>query len=229
VPAKILVPALEKASLEAPADDVMIRRWAELLASASQQLEVQPRFVSILGELAGRQAECLELVAFNNFTEATFPDADISGAPYDFAEHAYRPIIERRVKTFWAENPDIDALIDFVVQRLQRPGVLPELVMVQVVETDDFCSWDSVYETGERHESDFAILESLGLVRRAAIEFFLAVSEETVADISIYYHHLTQLGVDFCEVCARTEMKKLEAVGNASRSRGARRKPEEEV
>jgi hypothetical protein len=90
VPPKILVPALEKASLEAPSDSVMILRWAELLASASQEIAVQPRFVGVLGELAGSQAECLEQLAFNHFDDFTFPDVEIEGASFDFADNAYR-------------------------------------------------------------------------------------------------------------------------------------------
>lgn len=231
VPPKILVPALEKASLESPEDDTMVRRWAELLASAAQELNVQPRFVSILGELAGRQARCLDLVAFNNFDAYTFPDVEIGAAPYNFAEHAFRSVIEARTRRLADRNSDTDALIDYVVSKLQRPGVSPELVMVHIAETDDWYSWDSVQQTGMRSESDFAILESLGLVRRAAVEFSVELPgpERSDAGISIYYHHLTQLGLDFCEVCSRSEMKKLQAIGDASRARGARRKKKEEI
>src|SRR5262245_44976769 len=38
VPPKILVLALEKASLEDASDDVMVERWANLLASAAQKI-----------------------------------------------------------------------------------------------------------------------------------------------------------------------------------------------
>jgi hypothetical protein len=62
---KILVPAIEKASLEDVNDDVMVDRWANLLMSAAKDLLVQPRFVGILEEMTGKQAECLERIAFN--------------------------------------------------------------------------------------------------------------------------------------------------------------------
>ncbi len=78
VPRKILVPALEKASLEDAADDTMIEQWANLLASAAQDVKVQPRFVGILGELAGTQARCLERVAFNRYTNFNFPAAEFA-------------------------------------------------------------------------------------------------------------------------------------------------------
>ncbi len=222
VPPKILVPALEKASLEEPSDDAMIKRWAELLASAAQEIQVQPRFVSILGELAGSQAECLEVIAFNNFKKYNFPSSELSGAPYDFAEYAYRRSIEQQVASFLEESSDIDELIDRIASKLNRPGVFPELIMIHLAETDDYYSYDTVQETGVRRESDCAILESLGLIRRANIEFFatLKSSPSVIAEFSIYYFHVTQLGVEFCEVCSRKGMAELDEIDAASRAKG---------
>jgi hypothetical protein len=50
IPLKILVPLLEKGSQEAADDDFMIDLWANLLAAAASGKDVQPRFVSIIGE-----------------------------------------------------------------------------------------------------------------------------------------------------------------------------------
>jgi hypothetical protein len=47
VPLKVLIPLLEKCSLEEPTDDEMINRWAALLASAAGGKQVEPRYVSI--------------------------------------------------------------------------------------------------------------------------------------------------------------------------------------
>jgi hypothetical protein len=221
VPPKILVPALEKASLEEPSDDAMIQRWAELLAAASQEIAVQPRFVGILGELAGSQAECLEMIAFNNFRNFNFPVSELSGSPYDFAEHAYRRTIEDQSRDFLKKDSNIGDLVDRIASKLNRPGVFPELIFVHVLETDDSYEYDTVRQTGVRRESDLAILESLGLVRRAPIEFFVELNEPAgaVADISIYYFHLTELGVAFCEVCSRKQMVELEKIDEASHAK----------
>lgn len=90
VPRKILIPSLEKASLEDATDRTMIDRWSNLLASAARAVVVQPRSVGILEELAVAQAECLERIAFNNWTKFHFPSADFQDSPYDFAEHSVR-------------------------------------------------------------------------------------------------------------------------------------------
>jgi hypothetical protein len=222
VPLKILVPALEKASLEEPSDDAMIQRWAELLASASQNIAVQPRFVSILGELAGSQAECLDVIAFNNYEEYNFPANALNGSSFDFAEHAYRRTIEEQVLGLLGQDANIDEMIDQLVAQLDRPGVFPELIMVHVPGTDDWYSYDTVQQTGVRRESDFAILESLGLIRRVTVELNIELKnpEGVPAWVSIYYYHLTQLGVEFCEVCSRQRVAELEKIDVASRASG---------
>jgi hypothetical protein len=60
IPTKALVPLLEKASLEHPDDDELIRRWANLLASAAGDYDIEViTFASILSEIGPR--ECLIL------------------------------------------------------------------------------------------------------------------------------------------------------------------------
>jgi hypothetical protein len=81
------VPALEKASLEESDDDVMIDRWASLLASAAQKVKVQPRFVGILDEMTGLQAECLERIAFNRYEDFYFPSTILADSFLEFAEY----------------------------------------------------------------------------------------------------------------------------------------------
>lgn len=100
--------------------------------------------------------------------------------------------------------------------------------MVHVIEADEHSAYDSVRETGVRRESDLAILESLGLVRRVAAEFFIELGGRET-EVSVYYHHLTQMGLEFCDVCLRSGMAKLEAKSNANRAKGARRQPQEHL
>jgi hypothetical protein len=81
VPNKILVPLLEKASIESADDDFMLDRWANLLASASAEGNVEPRYVALLSELSGRQARVFQGVALNNY-EALLSSR--WGPPHDF-------------------------------------------------------------------------------------------------------------------------------------------------
>jgi hypothetical protein len=63
MPNKILIPFLEKASLE-DKDGFLIDRWADLLASSAMHPEsAHPRFVQILSELGGAEAKLLRDIA----------------------------------------------------------------------------------------------------------------------------------------------------------------------
>jgi hypothetical protein len=63
IPLKVLVPLLEKSSLEDIDDNTMIDKWGNLLASAASGDSVQPRYISILGELSGLQVKFLDKTA----------------------------------------------------------------------------------------------------------------------------------------------------------------------
>jgi len=85
VPTKLLLPLLEKGSCEDINDEVMIRRWADLLASASLGLQVQPRLVGVLGELTGNQALLLERIAYNHKQSVNWPYGSFADSPRNFA------------------------------------------------------------------------------------------------------------------------------------------------
>src|SRR5580704_6544999 len=171
VPRKILIPALEKASLEEATDQIMIDRWSNLLASAALSPSVQPRYVGILEELAGVQAECLERIAFNNGGRLHFPSAIFDDSPLDFSEYNVRGSFERAVYTILRSGIKADSVINMFVEAFSRPGVLLELAMIINREKDIWEVFDSVAETGIRDDKDISILESLGLLRLVVLDF----------------------------------------------------------
>jgi hypothetical protein len=67
VPLKIAVPLLEHASQEDPDDEIMIRLWAKMLASAATNDAVSPRFVSLLSEM--NKLQVLLLLEVFNFED----------------------------------------------------------------------------------------------------------------------------------------------------------------
>ncbi|MGB8898462.1 MAG: hypothetical protein WCC90_04065, partial [Methylocella sp.] len=76
IPNKILVPFLEKASLE-DSDNEMQKRWASLLLSASQGPKGHHlAFTDTLSRLTGAELKLLEDVcfAYPRFPETTYPD-----------------------------------------------------------------------------------------------------------------------------------------------------------
>jgi hypothetical protein len=224
VPRKILVPALEKASLEDAADKVMIDRWANLLASAALKVKVQPRFVGILEELAGSQAECLERIAFNRYKDFNYPATIFADSFLDFAEYSIRQSFEAAIrKILTSERLATDALEE-IIRVFSRPGVLLGLVIIDDPEREFWINYDSIAETGIRDEEDLSIIESLGLVRYVVIRFDVSLKQgKRKLRVSTYYHHLTNMGVEFCEVCSRPRISEMEKIGTLSHQKNLTR------
>jgi hypothetical protein len=221
VPRKILIPALEKASLEDAEDDVMVDRWANLLASAAQEVKVQPRFVGILDELAGSQAECLERVAFNRFSEFDYPAAEFADSFLTFAEHNIREDLEAETRRILTGEEHIDAAFNALARAFNRPGALLSVTFIHDSRGGMWEGYDSVSDSGIRDEANLSILESLGLIRYVVIK--VTVHAESQFQVSVHYHHLTQLGVEFCEVCSKPRLHDLQQIDNASGQRNVRR------
>jgi hypothetical protein len=226
VPRKILVPALEKASLEDAEDRTMIELWANLLASATQTVHVQPRFVGILEELAGTQAKCLERIAFGNSSEADFPAAEFEDSFMEFADYNIRELFESTIGLVLNGGRDASVALELIVDTFSRPGVLLGFANIVDLDTNVWETYDVVSETGIRDEEDLSILESLGLVRYAVITFMVHVvhAPKKTFEVSTHYHHLTRLGVEFCKICSKSRFDELEKEDNSARQKNLTRK-----
>lgn len=222
VPRKILVPALEKASLEEADDDVMVDRWANLLASAAEDVKVQPRFVGILEEMTGRQAECLERVAFNRYAEFKYPASAFGDCFLDFAHYNIEERVAPKLEAILQSEQQVPAAFAEIERVFRRPGVLLEYSAIRDLDGSLWEGYDVVADfQGAHDESDLSILESLGLVRYVALKVpvFLPGQIQRFA-VLIHYHHLTELGVEFCQVCSRPRVELLEAINETSRKNG---------
>jgi hypothetical protein len=79
----------------------------------------------------------------------------------------------------------------------------------------------SIKAEGIREESDLSILESLGLIRFVVLEGdILLKRKKHQFKVSVFYHHLTKLGVEFCEACSRSRLRELEMINLASAEKG---------
>jgi hypothetical protein len=161
---KLLVPLLERASCEDINDEIMIDKWANLLASASLKLSVQPRYVGILGELAGTQAKCLDCVAFNRHSEFHYPYANLEDAPFNFAELNVAKYIHSELRGIARGKDPLKKVLARIVALFNRPGVLLALAMIFAGrEVENWLFYDRVQEIGIHDEEDLCILESLDL------------------------------------------------------------------
>jgi hypothetical protein len=192
VPAKILVPLLEKASLEEPTDQLIIDLWANLLLSATSEESIPPRFVNIIGELNSRQAIRFMHVVSKG---AEIRDTEQLSIVFEMRESNLRDRINRL----------------FARKRLTAANVYAEFIedlMGPCVALIDLWAQDSkgghwLIPTDENPvgdweaQSDLQILASLGLLREIRIDAHR--SREGINDITIMYFLLTEFGSAFYE------------------------------
>lgn len=223
VPNKILVPLIEKSSCEDISDQSMVERWANLLASASIGAGVEPRFIGIMEELSGAQAECLELIAFGHASKHHYPTKIFSDSFIENAQHNITSNLNDLISRVLGDSvaakrlkKNASTVIDLLQAGFEQPGVYLIYASVTALTTDLYVDYDSVASKAGGDSTSFAILESLGLIRTVALRFTFA------GDVSAFveYCHLTELGIKFIEVTARPKVQELEKIDIASRKAG---------
>jgi hypothetical protein len=198
VESKILIPLIEKASLEDIKNDEMIDRWSALLASASKSSDVEPRYVQILSELTSRQAGLFESIASNSFENTENARVDLFSALDDAPVYLESSWVRKQINDLLVErktNINIDSLYESIISIIDVPGAT--LIDIIVARGDGaFYSLGSDVSSKlkyDKFELDLEILSSLGLLKGASI-FYMTKFKD---DIQVVYYHITELGVSF--------------------------------
>lgn len=191
---KILIPLIEKASLEDSNDEEMIDRWSALLANASKNQKVEPRYVQILSELTSRQAKLFEAIATNAMDEFQHPRAWLEDAPV----HLDSPWIRKQINDIFVERKtkmSAEFIYDKIFEYIDIPG--STVIDIILSRSDDtFYSLPPeafAKNRYDKYELDLEILSSLGLVKRVSIHYATKFKD----DIQVIYYHLTELCVAF--------------------------------
>ena len=121
VRSKVLVPLIEAASTEDLDDEFMIDKWANLLASATQENKVEPRFVGILKELTGRQPTLLDRLARNNSERFPNHEALLADAALTLDVNHTRRFINNLFRQRFAK-PELNEVFQDIADELDRPG-----------------------------------------------------------------------------------------------------------
>lgn len=203
VPRKILVPALEKASLEDAADEAMIELWANLLASAYMGQKVEPRYIGIIEELSTSQAKCLSSLVRHRSEEMTAPFSAFYYARYEVSERDVRAEIDDLIRPYLGaddlnikQKRHLDSKLREWATNFSGPGFYLEGFSLGEVEHNLM-----IGEGLNLEEKDLDILESLGLIRRLNVHFKYENAPASYKWGFAMYLYLTGLGVDFVSVC----------------------------
>lgn len=206
LPNKFLVPFLEKASLE-ELDSVLIDRWADLLASCSiDPQSAHPRFVQVLSELSGRDAQLLKEIAINCINEMEYPHLSYNDGPAEFDPKYVRDDMTKFLinsKSIDDIMKRVDELYDNLLPYFACPGV--SLLDIMISSKQDINKYWSLHFNGNNkgvpaalahREYSLDILYSLYLLRQHEIQ----ISDEAL-EVEIYYVCLTPLAIEFLKKC----------------------------
>jgi hypothetical protein len=193
VEAKILLPLIEKSSIEDMSDNSMLDRWSALLATAASSDKVQPRYIQILSELSSRQANLFEKIMLNESKYFPKPEQHF----LDSSETYSSPRIREAIHSFLREKKnkmDPEDVHQTILRMLDRPGCA--IVDIVIFTTNQVHSFDiaSYFLRVDRFfELDLEILESLGLLRKVSI----FTKTKFLEELELSYYHATDLGVFF--------------------------------
>jgi hypothetical protein len=204
VPTKVLIPSIESASLEDPTDDVMIEIWSNLLSSAASGAEVEPKYVAILKELSGRQANMLRDLATYKADKFEFPYEQFIDSEYDLEFSNFIDTFHERFPP--SKVASLSDLNEFLEQHINAPGSVIDLAYV------DYSNGirEALEISGTAHEGIFedrqslSICLTLGLIARendSIVGEFRTRQRSGPGALKLSYYHLTLLGATLIELC----------------------------
>lgn len=210
IPTKTVVRLLESGSLEEPTDDTMIDMWANLLASAAHdQNAAAPRFISILEDLNGDQAQQLKDVLLGKIQLQFLKEEPI----IEFVPPISERVLIRSAKKMTAtscsyllkrnllrpnqDNP-IDGAIGALRKILARPGLAIDSLWLSSGTQDRAPReiLDSNYRV-HKEEVDKDILTTMGLLTREKVELFPLHHTRNEVMLSFSYFRITPLCISF--------------------------------
>ncbi|MBC7151814.1 MAG: hypothetical protein H5U22_20715 [Rhizobium sp.] len=203
IPNKVLVPLLEKASLEEIDNEFMIDKWASLLVGASRSsASVQPRLVSILSELGRSQVELLVLLCSLFLDASEYPLRDLADSSVDGRKdnllYYLRDQIPKQIQ------PDDKELLSCIYGNIARPGIFVKFLAAD--EEPEIFEYFESYPDGiapANIDRDISILASLGLVAEVDdVAFDIEWPDGAVRNFTSAWIYLTKLGFDFVSMCA---------------------------
>lgn len=214
IPTKTVVRLLEGGSLEDPTDKTMIDLWANLLASAAQNANAAtPRFISILEDLNGIQAQTLRdaVLGKHQLTKSAEEKGIVFNLPISERELIHSAtvisadICQHRIQMHMSSYEDkefpLDEVLDFTIKTLSRPGIAFETFVLGTGTTGNLKRRidervDRDYKISER-DTNNEILSSMGLLSKEKVGPFHVKNNRTPFDMTLTYFRITPLCISF--------------------------------
>ncbi|HRK62947.1 MAG TPA: Abi-alpha family protein [Terricaulis sp.] len=216
---KVLVPLLEKCSLEDVSDETMMERWAELLASAATEDSIPPRFVALLSEINGTQARALEEMYFvreSNIDGMGTPiiDKPLDGIGYDIDYSELKKLV--RAATTATSTP-FDTFLATIQFAMSGPGLQVGTIHLASEDSDPNRA-AKLPRSDPSNTQDLNVLQSLSLLEQKRFD-----DEFGTYALTVVYYQVTDLGVGLLEACSPRVRMDVAARTQADGRRGPRK------
>lgn len=201
IPTKFTVNFLEKSSLE-EAGSSLIDLWSELLVSASEKYKpYHTHFVSIIGSISPSQADIFKSIVrvkTGHNLETAIDNIQLWYSSVRISELVYREMYEKMSLT--REDFDEHQIGKILSDIFSQPCVDPVYISFDMPrdrrQKDTFELPVNYQIYSDEREVDYSILEAVGLIRRAEVQFSVAD-----IDFGFTYYYVTSLGGHFATSC----------------------------
>ncbi|WP_406873040.1 hypothetical protein WHT83_04100 [Aminobacter sp. P9b] len=202
---KILVPFLEKASLEDPTDEEMVSRWVNLLASAASGQSFPPRLVSTLSEMEAQDARLLETIyRTKQIKEGVKERLFALGAevePFNaVTKHFTSSVIYDGIQD---KKIPGNAILDYLTVLLSGHGIY--MIFAGYGKRQNYPLPKIIDESSIARSIE--VLSALSLIQRDTAKGFL---EKYHYDVQFY--QITPLGVMLLSVCSQEAAREISAM-----------------
>jgi hypothetical protein len=197
VPAKALVPLLERASLEEPDDEALTKAWGALLASASMDYDPEViGFSRILSELSPRECAILDRLYSYWRDNPSSSESEFPMRRFYESEAEIKPLLRKAV-------PAKDQVIFETLRGYVDASMPMQFTVAYTRGTTDRVNWidDRLLEAFyAENELGFTLLKSQGLVDLFGKSYSWQTGEKPVG---VDWASLTDLGKRFVKRASR--------------------------
>lgn len=211
LPLKVIVPLLEKASLEDTSDDYMMAKWAELLVSGATKKKITTRLVTLLSEINSDQAKLLDEIFFKKAKEDS-PLKDFDGLKFDIGDDELYSLFKSYHSAYGGPEHDIVVRQNLFMSLLRLLSENPGLQLVTGgvwLRTNHLVMRNHMMPKSDT--LDVNVLVSLNLLERRKFNY---ITDDL--EFRMEYCQISDLGIDLITRCTPDARNYLENIRNSN-------------
>lgn len=200
-PPKLLIPLIERASLEDASDEKLIEMWANLIATAcTEEVEMLGQYATILSNLTSSQVNIVEEILYLKDEDRC--DAGMLVDAYWMLSQSGLPGIIKHI----SRTEDIDEFGASLENELIRMGVALDTINIFYSDGQAKRNSCGLSITGKLRPDqrfyDYENLVRLGILAKCEVKGHYV----GIFDIDVIYYVITPVGIDLYACCNPTKL-----------------------